>query len=416
MKAAMTGPVREFGSLFGCTPEAIDAEQTLDNIWCSFPKNQEIASLGTSAFLHAIKKPTSDPLLITPEHFRHKEQWHAPQRVNAIDAAFIFLDGPKANQKVRIALWMQENSIEWAFTIRPGKLTLRQYRKMGKPPITRLSSIPPLTKSSRAKMTTARVGGPGVFERFKIIDDHAHYYSEGVNDPSAFDMENRFFAFINKGELVHPDGVVGYETLELADVMMFHRLLKRTQGKSITLINTRSNESWDRWEDFPSLYSEIDAFVENLPDVFVKRIINVANRHRFASSWYQGVVNRWRTAIPGSDDPISQLHRFEERYESLPKKDRQLFNGFVGRAGIGPGTQVKYPFPLAAFHQIVERGRAMGLEILPAMGPARGPYSDNINHRLLPKKWERIARIVQNPHQKHSHFFQLLLKEITTQC
>lgn len=412
MAAAFDGPASHFGSLFAGTPESREAAMLRDALWEEFPRSSTQALGETKLFLNALRGPAMTDQ--APKQYRHKQAWGGPEKDALNRAAFFIIDEKKPGERKRIGNYMVANNIEWAFTINPARLKPSLYRKLGRPPITRISDMPLPPKPAKGERVSGGYGGGGVFSRFKFLNDDG-YTNEEAKDVSDMDLSDHTFMLINRGEIIHP--VMGYDGVVLEDIRLIHKVNTMFKGTSITLINTRSNEPFEKWDAFPKAYGVIDSFVADMSPGFIKYVIDTLNRHRFVQSRYAHVLTQWRAANPYANDPITRLKRFERRYMAIPEDIRKLCNAICDRADAyvtrsyrSSNLFVEYLF------QIIERGRAMGLEILPDMDRAGRPHLNTVKADLLPKRWEKVAHFITYPNQQQNAFLAMLNKELSATC
>jgi hypothetical protein len=232
----------------------------------------------------------------------------------------------------RIASWLKQSGLKYAYVF--SRLpTISALRAAGFPPITRLSAIPELPKPPREY-----VRGPG-FARFKL--GAAEVAEEDIPD-------NALFVFVNRGQWITPD----FRAIFAKDpIRKAAKLLKRP----IYSINVRSNDRLERWADYDMVYGITDDVMENLTDDEVRGVIDRMNYARFGSTRISGLVEELSQAGLIRNTVFKGLDRFWKRDKAARKKYPALFD-FLGRAH----EDDESPW----LHTIIERGRALGCELL----------------------------------------------------
>jgi hypothetical protein len=114
------------------------------------------------------------------------------------------------------------------------------------------------------------------------------------------------------------------------------------------------------------------------------------------------------TATRRERNPILDTSRFKRRYKAIPEDAKNdLFE--LGNADTTLSTS-RDSVLLVTLGQVLDRGIALGLEILPQRrGTGTGwGITENFIEPVLPKKWEEIAAAARNPHTSKPLIHRLL--------
>jgi hypothetical protein len=394
--AARADLFKGLGALFSNSTYFLDAQGVEAAISNGLPRSRADRNCEHFPFFSCVRSlhdGATEPFVVYAA-----DQIHAPKPGVIHEAMFVFRDEakPKSVNK-RVFHHMVNAGKRVAFIFDEGMLSLRTYRAMGCPPITRLSAMP---MPPRPQYLGA-ASNISPFERFKLIHDKLDKY-DGAG--TAEDVEDHLFAFINRGLLIRPDWVdekVHPDNLTLDEVMATHRVLKALTGKSISLINVRKNEfgkAQERWGDVPLFYGCLEGVVDNLTSTQVRHFVNVLNKWRFTQSRYNNALTEWKQHRPkGSKDPILDLQRFNDRDKKVPKEDRELYLPLIFNTAFADITNA-----------IIEVAKKSGLEVLPPMGTAGAPYGDGTPISLLPRKWETVIDALLQSARMKKFTYQLL--------
>lgn len=279
----------------------------------------------------------------------------------------------------RIAAWVGNSNLRYAYVFK--KLPpLSRLRAAGFPPITRLSAIPELPKEPR------QYTGGGGFSRFKL----------GGTDVLEDDIpDNALFVFVNRKQWIRPDWSTMWDSYK-GPIRKAAKLL----GRPIYYINVRSNENLERWSDFEMAYDIADEVMNNLSDDQVRAVIDVMNDSRFGDTKVSRVVHDLSVHGLIKQTVFKGLDRFERRGRAARAKHAALFSFLDGAMHDADSPWL---------HGIIERGRALGCELL---APPVGRYGEEpYEPHLLPKGTEDFIQLfLRNAFQKAD--LEYLIKEI----
>lgn len=287
---------------------------------------------------------------------------------------------PSAINK-RTLHYLKTNDLAWAFTIRPGDESPALLEKLGNPTVVKSSELP---KAPRLP-GQPKGEGPPPFERIKVINDNGSSYDGAESEE---DYEDHLFCFLNKGRVYNPDPE-RYPNLSVDDVMNMHVTLRYFTGQSISFINIKSNEftKLDRWADYPLFYGCLDGIRDMIGPKDLRDLVNIINYDRYDNSKYESAAKAWRSVFKNATDPLAQMERFRWRFNRIDRKRLNNLRRFIDGDSLKPFVD-----------EIVDRGKAAGLEVLPPMQertfrqPAIYPYP------LLPKPWEELVKVLNQQH------------------
>lgn len=302
-------------------------------------------------------------------------------------SVFVYVDeeSPRAINK-RTLHYLQTHDLKWAFILNARRLKPGLIKALGYPNVIRSSEIPAAPRVARASTGGQRGGVTSPFERIKLIDEKGSTY-DGATDEEQYD--GHLFAFLNCGTIHNPDPEK-YPHHHVSDVMAIHAALRYFKGQSISLINIKSNEFKkinERWADYPLFYGCFDdSILDDIGPKDLRDLVNLINYDRFEGTKYAIAVDRWTAHFPNSDDPLAAMRRFTWRKQRMAPKRRAFLSQFIDSGKLKPLVD-----------QIIDRGSAAGLEVLPPMCGGKGwnekafyPYP------LLPKKWEQLVKHINN--------------------
>lgn len=288
----------------------------------------------------------------------------------------------------RVASWLSTNKLQYAYIFE--KLPpLEVLRRAGFPPITRLSAIPVLPQPVR---DPASYGGG--FVRFKLGAD------EIAEDQIAADA---LFVLVNRGNWLDPSGTGLLRRSERDLIEQAGQIL----GRQIIQINTRSNEASERWGDHPKAYGLFDNMIDELTDEQVKAVVAKMNYRRFHQTDLHDVAYNLRGVDLLDGTVFETLKRF--LHFNHDNKNSALLDVLSSVIDDPDNTKL---------HQIIERGRALGLEMLapPFTTTHRvtryrtGTYP--LESHLTPKNTDRFIHLcMNNSFDKEDYAY--LIKEIS---
>lgn len=372
------GPLFESSS-FWREAKAID-----ERIEAGLPRRRGYVTKET-CFAKAIKQdcPNKDVTDYNSYHtayyFRETYGWKSSA---VSDCVLVYNDlGTKARAvNLRIEKYLVSVGKKWAMVFAKGGLTLERYRAFGCPKIVRLSEM---AEPPKAPSICGGGDGPPPFERFKLVSGK---YSL-VGAESEDDVKGHLFCFINRGQVVNPDPE-RYPDYTLDQVMAIHRTLRYFKRKSISFINIRKNEKFEKFAGYKLFYGCLEGLIPSLSSDRLRKIVNVMNADRFRSSRYHDPMDKWIKLLPpGAHDPITRLQRFEEREDRIPHAEREMIRD-VFFTGAFKGE----------LDTVIELARHAGFEVLPPMQRYRGGWNEDVPIRLLPNRYEKIIEIVNQPH------------------
>lgn len=420
MKLAYSTTVQSFGALFELSRHSGDAAILAANLQRQFPTTSGGYHAGFP-FALALMKPDANCGKFgysDVKAFRNRSGYGNPLREERYyrNSAIIYIDRkhPKnrtrlsqADIKKAVGKYLLDTDTPMAFLIRKDCLTVSNWRRWGCPKIVRLSDLQPdaVPKKPRADRTGVHYG----FDRFKIPAPVTDGY---MPSPADFEVKpTHRFALINCGLAVCE---ADKPFMTIGCLLLFGRLMAMHTRQRLILINTRKNEAANKWDGFKRVQPMFDTLVAGMSSDAIRKAVNALNYYRFHGSRYDEVRRLWKAANPDSHDPINRLARFEKRYGKLNAREKDIYLDLPINGGMS-----------LIVDQIIERGRAMGLEVLPEL--SHNDYSDDkIRYaNLLPARWEKIVDTVSavRLHRLSSQlptftkqFYQLLLKDALSTC
>lgn len=411
MKLAHSDAVRAFGPLLSLSAYGAEATDLADRLLEDFPKPSGVRGY---PFELAIKRPQH--LNDYVKAYRNRTNHDAPKKAHAFhNAVILYVDRKHPKNRTRLApydikkvvgAYLWESKTQWAFVVGKGKLTLARWRRWGRPKIVRLSDLQSEAAPKKVRERTAGVFYG--FDRFKIPAPVSEGY---LPSPADFEVKrNHRFALINCGLPVLEEGK---PFLPMNALLLFGKLMALYSPQRLILINTRKNEAPSKWDSFKRFHPILDTFVAKLPPAAVREIVNALNYYRFSGSRYDTIRREWVRWNPHSHDPIARLGRFEKRFKRISDRKREIYLELVSV----PGTEL-------LVDQIIERGRAMNLEILPVLAPHEADDEGIKRACLMPARWEKIVNTLRQLNNNGNrlqpsflkHYHQLLLKDALSKC
>lgn len=290
----------------------------------------------------------------------------------------------------RLERYMADNDLKWAFVFNEDEFTPKLRKGLGKPKTMNFTDLPELPKAERVK--GAYHGGGGSFDRMKIISTTSKHHSTAT-DPSQLD--GAVFGFINCGEIHNPDPAK-YPDLDIDDVYRMNHLLHFFTGRTIALVNIKSNEFdkiEEKWGDLPLFYGCTDDIIDHIKVRDLKDFMAIINADRFEHSIYEDALNRWEKVFPREKTPLNKLSRFEERVKKLDAGRKAMLIQFLNDGNWTRNDES--PFVKA----VLAKAARKGIEILPRVRSNTGgpvPYPD-----LLPPVWHRMVDLLRSMNFHH---------------
>lgn len=284
------------------------------------------------------------------------------------------------------------------------KLSVRTFRKLGKPKILRIDDLPqppPAEKVARA---------PVVWDRFRHFkagnSDYYNISEEGIEELRA-EGNKVVYVFQNKGSNFLP-GQTKEENQDLSrgELFLAHSLLSQFKDTKIVFINVRANEKLSRWpaKEFPRFdTNSTKDILRTLDRKAILPLINYINADRFEHTVYdEALDNIGEERIKafrqrGINNPLFDLDRFAKRKATVTHSVSRLLDR-IGSDGMG---------------DIVDRALELGLEVLPEQLPCVRYWEKNrvFPYPLLRGKWERMAKLFgeKSNDKRDSAIFDLAL-------
>lgn len=373
LRAADSG-FKDLGILFSNSSYFVDANALFDTLKGSLPSRRDDRGYGLTAFYSILKHEGDKPTVIY-----YNQQYGMPNSLAQITSAVVVYrdDLKMTSVNQRINAYLGEHGIKYAFLIEKGKLTGDLFKKLGRPEIVRLSTMPAPPRQYHG----GGGGGGGSFERIKVIGK-SHVYATAESDE---DYNDHLFAFLNVGSIYNPDPD-RYPNVTTSDVFAMHAVLKYFTGQSISFINIKKNEfkKLDKWGEFPLFYGCLDGILDKVGAKDLRDLVNIMNWERFEGTKYDNALTRWKGVFPRGNDPLLDMRRFKFRRDRI-ERTRMLELSVMLE---GP---IMSPFR----DELRERGLAFGLEVLPEMPLLNGRYGPRqYPYPLLPKKWEKMVKLI----------------------
>jgi hypothetical protein len=291
----------------------------------------------------------------------------APEESAFADAIFLYRDEAKPkNLSLRLTQHLVETGKQWLFVFEDGQL-LKNFKRFGCPPITRLSSIPQPPKEVVERSSAGAIRRHGVFKRIKVIRDGDTIDGATEDD----DLDGHLFAFMNCGSVYNPDSD-RYPDYNVSDIIALHQILKATTGQSISFINIRSNDRLERWDDLPLFYDLVDKLAEKLSKPQIADVVAVMNQFHYSCSRYDNAFSKLTEQRKKERNPLTAMRRFPKRGKMATQEMRDIAVHLLHSDAL---SKVK--------NDIIHIAYGMGIEVLP-------PLSNHEiqSYPLLPKKWE----------------------------
>lgn len=400
MKAAGGSGFANMGVLFNTSSYFVEANELWDTIKDNLPKRRAERGVGHHAFFSILncKGEFGDKVTVIYD----QNQYGMPSGLHKVAKSIIvYRDDLKATAvNQRISQWCKTNDYEYAFVLDKGMLSADLFKQLGYPEIVRLSVMPiPPRKYGGG----GGGDGPPPFERIKVIGGGSGQVYKPVE--SEADYEGHLFAFLNCGQVHNPDPDK-YPTYTASDVFAMNSVLRYFTGQSISFINVKKNEftKLDKWDEYPLFYGCLDGILDKVNMKDLRDLVNLMNWERFEHTKYQVALKRWVGVFPRDHDPLADMRRFEFRYNRVQNPRRCQLSAMLD----GP--------VMSGFRdELMERGIAAGLEVLPEMPRANGSWgSVQYPYPLLPKKWEKMVQLINrspNLFEKDRKFIYQTLKE-----
>lgn len=388
LQASSVSGFAKMGVLFASSSYFTEAEALMERILAEMPKHKNDRGFGDHAFF-SILKVDGGQRAGRPGVCYYREAYGLPRTLADDDWAktiIVYRDDRKAvNVNMRVNQYLAQNDLVYAFMLDEGYLTADLYKRIGRPPIVRLSDMPMLPK----RQGVGGGDGPPPFERIKLISDSGHNYY-GAQEESQY--EGHLFAFLNCGEVVNPDPEK-YPNLTTSEVMSMHHILKHFTGRSISFINVKKNEfaKLDKWDSYPLFYGCLEGILDRISVKDLRDFANLLNWDRFNGTKYHTALKRYAAAMRGQDsDPLLDMRRFEWRYDRMQANRRYKLSQMIDGAYLKPFRD-----------EIIDRARAAGFEVLPEMHGASYRVTAHYPYPLLPKRWEKLVHMInRSPNMK----------------
>jgi len=410
--AAHDNNASSFGPLFAVTPESAAIETVKEALGNAFPRYSADSKNAIFAECYGIDR--SGKLT----KYRDRRNQGAPEPHHMLGALYLYADGPLKHKIARLSSYMKKNEYKFAFVFGAKKLSLKNFRKLGEIPIFRMSEIPDIPKAEREKLAR---GGGGAFRRFKRFDGSGDFVAMDEEQVNDLDPEDTFYALINKGNLVREQEGARYCR---SDVDTLNSILKPLKMGEVIAINTRITEPKDRWpvDEYPRWTTAITRILDNVTLDQLSEFATVFNFIQYENSIYETASVAIRT-VTKRGNPITAMRRYRTRYKKLSKEKVKLWGIVIGSATNVGGWNGYLSDCYNTFDDLyfglIELCREAKIELLLPMQRHHGRGScQATNHRLLSKKWHRLAvAMTESSYETFKNFYyKSKLKEYNVPC
>lgn len=384
MAKGATESLNEMGLLFQRTPQYEKAMERFNALYGLFAPTR--SDRGKAYPIFSINKMDEDMGFHTYYARDTKGMFKNKAIPAALDKAIFIIRGEKkANYfSARLRSYMQKNDLRWAFVVRKENMSPKLWKLLGQPPRMNEDDLPKLERAPSSG-TREYYGGGGSFDRVKVINDYSDHYSPITDEDNP---KGALYAFLNCGEIYTPEGK-DLPYMSLRDVANEHHKRKFFTGKSILLMNVRSNEFDkidEKWPNLPLFYGCNDDLVDKIGKRDLLDMVAIINEKRFANTRYSSALSTWLEFFPRDKTPLNKMTRFYKRAENMEERRKAALTGFLyyGKYHYGQGHETT-PFML----KVIERAEALGIEVLPIMRQSNGMCK--YERDLLEPKYEKLV-------------------------